>query len=232
MLQSCRQESGSLRIAAAANLQYALDSLIAVFESEHHIKCEAIYGPSIRLATQIEQGAPYDILLSAESKGPERLYGLGLAAEAPRAFTTGAIAIFSRRPIKEIQELSNERHGRIAVPNPKVAPFGALIKEWLESFDLLKDLEKRLVYGESVGQTNQFFLSGHTDVIITSESLRHSTAYDNEVSVLEPVQAERLTHYGQALKQNSDNAQKFMDFIFESEAQSILKHFGYSNPLK
>ncbi len=97
ILFSCQDAKPKpLRIAAAANQIYVIDSLISVFEKTHATKCDVILGPSARLITQIDQGAPYDIFLSADKSYTDRLYDKGRSDGLPRAFAIGELVVLTR----------------------------------------------------------------------------------------------------------------------------------------
>lgn len=232
---SCQNSNDRpLRIAVAANQMYVIDTLVNVFEKMHQTKCDVILGPSARLMTQINQGAPYDVYLCADKKYTDKLVEIGLSLDTPRAYSTGElIAIFhgSNEDLESLTETTNEK---VAMPNPEIAPYGVAAQKALEDRALWNRIKNKIVLGESVAQTNQFFLSGNVEAAITSKSILYGP--EEVLGTIRKGQTESLgttvTHYGMVVNHGNTHvkAKDFFSFILSPEGQAILKRHGYLSP--
>ncbi|MEM8895759.1 MAG: molybdate ABC transporter substrate-binding protein [Bacteroidota bacterium] len=239
LLVSCSQPSPRiLTIAAAANVQFALDSLVRVFEEESGADCEIIVSSSGKLTAQIAKGAPYDIFLSADMKYPQSLYESGHVKSPPPVYAQGSLVVWSMREEDStslIDKLNSETIQTIAMANPKTAPYGIAAKEVLEAMELLQVLKPKLTYGESIAQTNHFISSGAADFGFTAKSVVVSPQM-REKGTWEEVDVDLYTAIDQGMAiVNHDGyelpeAQQFFDFMLSAKAQAILKHFGYKIP--
>lgn len=230
---SCQNQSKDpLRIAVAANMQYAMDSLVLVFEKETEIACEVIVGSSGKLATQIQAKAPYDIFISADTLYPQMLYTKGLTMDKPQVYSYGKLILWT---LKEDIDLSldilrSSEVKKIALANPKPAPYGRLTMKVLEEVGVLSEVEHKLVYGESISQTNQFILSKSVDLGITAQSAVFAPHLKNK-GTWKLINVDRSMAQSMVILKNRveqvPKAQKFEAFLFSEKGQEILKSFGY-----
>src|SRR5687768_5939385 len=149
-----------VRIAAASDLQAALPELIARFEKESGLRLQANFGSSGNFFTQIQNGAPFDLYLSADSEYPRRLHAAG-AGDAPVAYGTGRLVLWTRTDSgvdirRGLQALLDPRVRRIAIANPTHAPYGRAAVAALRAQGLYDKLRDRFVLGENISQTAQF----------------------------------------------------------------------------
>ncbi|SMP10843.1 molybdate transport system substrate-binding protein [Muriicola jejuensis] len=234
----CREKQeagGTLRIAIASNLQYAVDSLVAGFEKEHNIACEVIPGSSGKLFAQIREGAPYDLFLSADLTYPESLFKAGSTLEKPEVFAFGSLVLWTMRPDirPSVELLVSDEVRHIALANPRIAPYGRAAQEALEFYGLEEQVRGKLVMGESVAQANQFVQSAAAELGFTSLSTVMSPELRDRGSWVEvdPQAYNPLPHgvvliqTGQAVK---PEARKFYRYLFSKEGKAVLKNFGYS----
>ena len=218
ILSCCTQKTEPLRIATAANMQFAMKKLVEEFEELHQIETEIILSSSGKLTAQIEAGAPFDLFFSADTKYPERLASLGLC-DNPIIYAYGQLAYW------ENTERANQVY---AMANPKTAPYGQATQEYLSH---LAGPRKEMVYGESISQVNQFLLSGAVDGGYTSlSSVLSNRLADEGKWVLIPDSlhskiAQALVIVGSSKKTN--DAQSFVDFVQSKRGQEILKQNGY-----
>lgn len=236
-LFSCQQKkTNKLIIATAANMQFAMIELTETFSKKTGIACETILGSSGKLTAQIVAGAPYDILVSADMKYPGELYEQGLARTEPKVFATGRLVLWTMEG--ELPDLatalSNERLSHIAIANPKTAPYGRAAIETLEILELSKLIEPKLVYGESIAQTNQFITSQAAQLGFTAKSVVLAPRLSGKGRWIE-VSADYHSPILQgviALKGGThpeSEAMEFYEFLFSAEAKEILNKFGYSS---
>lgn len=226
--------SETLRIATAANMQFAMQALTKAFSDESKIPCEIIISSSGKLTAQIKEGAPYDVFVSANMKYPNELAANGLTTKAPVIYAYGQLILWTNKNIPQLAPAylrhSDVKH--IALANPKTAPYGQAAMEVLAHYNLTDSLKNKLVYGESIAQTNQFILSAAADVGFTAKSVVHAPQVkgkghwvDVDPSIYAPIQQgivvlKKAAHAKAALS--------FENFLLSTKGKKILKDFGYS----
>lgn len=239
-LLSVYSMAGSINVAVAANVSYAMDTLITAFNKEHpETKIQVILGSSGKLTAQIKHGAPYQLFLSANMDYPQALYAAKAALTPPKVYAEGTLALFSVKAhdfSKGLALLTNSDIHRIAVANPKTAPYGVAAKEALENAGLYEEVKKKFIFGESVSQTVSYAVTAADIGLIATSSLysQKMKAYQKE-SHWREVDTQLYTPIKQGiviLKKGADNPEvkAFYDFMLGSKAQSILKQFGYQIP--
>lgn len=234
-LSCSNRNADQLTIAAAANMQFALVELEKAFETLTGTNVEVILGSSGKLTSQILAGAPYDLFLSADNKYPQKIFDEALASNAPQVYAYGRLVVWSS--LDSAQVLANEvdwTNTKIAVANPKTAPYGQAAMEFINSqppYQLFKD---KLVYGESISQVNQFLMSGAANIGFTSKSSVLSRPFEgrgiwNEIPVTdyEPIAQSMVILNTRPEMQSA--AQAFFDFMLSEKGQEILRVHGYSS---
>ena len=235
---SSRQER-PLLLATAANVQYAMEDLRLAFEAETGIPCELVISSSGKLTAQIIQGAPYDLLVSANMLYPQTLVERGMAADTPRVYALGALVLWTLKEMDLDAGLAFLRRpggGKIALPNPQNAPYGAEAIHALEHYDLLEEAADRLVYGESIAQANQYIMSRACEVGFTAKSTVLSPRFRDtgrwvevNAEAYQPIrQGVVITTYG--ARYHSSQSRRFLQFLFSEEAQAVLERYGYRIP--
>ena len=226
-------EKTPLRIATAANMQYAMEELTERFHKTHNIKCQLVVSSSGKLTAQIKEGAPYDVFVSADVDYPKAIEDYGLAVESPKVYAYGKLVMWSMLEKPILDSLNNSKFKHIAVANPNAAPYGMNAQLALVRHGNYKTLEKRLVYGESISQTNQFIISGTAEVGFTAKSVVLSPKLKNKGYWTEVNQAlyNPIEQAIIAIKQegkDASDALKFVNFISSEEAKLVLIKYGYS----
>jgi len=232
----CHQQSNTnLTIATAANMQFAMEELIPAFTEETGIACETIFSSSGKLTAQIMEGAPFDVFLSADMKYPNMLHNEGLSTIPPKIYAYGQIVLWTQVDgiVPSIDILTEDYIKHIAIPNPKTAPYGKSAFEMLEYHGLLEKVKNKLVYGESIAQTNQFINSKATEIGFTAKSVVLSPKMrdlgkwvDVKKGTYKPISQGIVLLNSHESKR--ENAQKFYDFLFSTKGKEILNKFGYS----
>lgn len=226
-----------ITIAVAANVQFAMQELEAAFEQEHDVAIETVISSSGKLAAQVMQGAPYSIFLSANLDYPQAVQEAGYGSEALKTYAYGALVLWSRKNIQldtNLQLLQHPSIDKIAIANPRNAPYGAEAINALKYYGIYEQVEGKLAYGESIAQTNQYILSKAVDLGITAKSAVLAPAIQGKGEWLElsskayqPIeQGAMITKYG--MKHAPEACKKFWDFLFSPKARSILLKYGYS----
>ncbi|WP_029522027.1 molybdate ABC transporter substrate-binding protein [Persephonella sp. KM09-Lau-8] len=225
----------TLTIAAAANVQYALKEITQEFQKKYPaVRITKIISSSGKLTAQIVRGAPYDLLLSADMKYPEFLYKKGFAISKPVVYAKGTLVLWSMKDIpleNEIKSLLNPSIKKIAIPDPKTAPYGREAKKALEKSGIYPKVRYKLVYGESVGQATQYIYKGLVDVGFTAKSVVLSPQMKNKGRWIE-IDNSLYSSIKQGiviLKHGEKNlyAQKFIEFLLSDTGKKILKKYGY-----
>ena len=168
-----------LRVAAAADLEPVLPPILEQFRQATGIRAEATFQASAVLTTQIENGAPFDLFLSADLGYPKRLIDAGLADAAgsadsstPIIYARGTLVLWARKdsrlPAPSLDLLRNPDLQRLAIANPERAPYGRAAVAALTSLKLLDALKPRLVTAENIAQAAQFVDSGNADAGLIS----------------------------------------------------------------
>jgi len=162
-----------LRVAAAADLEPVLPPILEQFEHATGIPAEATYEASAMLTTQILNGAPFDLFLSADTGYPQRLVRESAAdSDAPVVYAKGTLVLWERNdaglPPPSLDLLRDPRLKRLAIANPERAPYGKAAVAALEKLGLYDGLKPRLATAENIAQTAQFADSGNADAGLIS----------------------------------------------------------------
>ncbi|HKK78996.1 MAG TPA: molybdate ABC transporter substrate-binding protein [Phaeodactylibacter sp.] len=239
---SCSSESASdsdaplLRVATAANVQMAMSELADTFQHLHNIRIEPTVSSSGKLTAQIIEGAPYHLLLSADTKYPETLLQKGAAVGRTKIYAQGKLVVWTLNAVELSPDpayLLSERVTKIAVANPKNAPYGAQAMAYLQYYGVLEKLRDKLVYGESVAQTNQYITTRAVDLGITAMSVVLSPAMEGKGHWVElpegsyqPIQQGAvITDFGQS--DAAEASQLFFRFLSSTVAKRIFQRYGY-----
>ena len=232
--------SKEIAVAAAANVQYTLEELKAEFEKLTDIKLKTIIGSSGKLTAQIENGAPFDIFISADMEYPQALNKEGLTRQPPKVYAYGTLVIWTFKYLdlsKGLAVLADPSVKRIAIANPKTAPYGRQAVNAIKHDNLYKEIDRKLVYGESIAQVNQFITTGAVDLGFTAKSVvldpnlkEKGKWVEVDPNFYSPV-AQGVVILKHAEKNNVlKETQSFYDFLFSSTAQDIFKKYGYKLP--
>lgn len=224
-----------LKVAAAANLQSVLPELTELFTKQSGVKVKTITGSSGKLVAQIENGAPFDVFMSADMKYPQALYREKLTTGEPKVYAQGILVLWTAKSMdlsSGVAILSDPSIKKVAVANPQLAPYGREAVNALKFYKIYEQVNSKLVYGESISQTNDFIVSQSADIGFTSKSTVLSPNLKEKGTWIE-VPAESYQRIAQGvvvIKKSNElsNAQKFYDFLFSSEAKDIFKKYGYN----
>lgn len=231
-----------VRIGAAADLKFALDVLLS--ESSDEIcdfRVEVTYGSSGNLRTQIEQGAPFDLFLSADFRFPEQLVSAGLADRKTLfSYAIGRLVLWvpmdSPIDVETLQEraLLAPEVRKIAIANPEHAPYGQAAVAALRNYGLLEQVAPRFVMGENIAQTAQFVDSGAADIGIIALSLAVSPKMREQGRFWEiPLdKIPRLLQGGVIIKASPHavEAGKLISLLQSEKGRAILQRYGFLIP--
>jgi molybdate transport system substrate-binding protein len=235
-----------LRVAAAADLEPVLPPILDQFQRATGIHAEATYQSSATLTTQIENGAPFDVFLSADLSFPKRLIDDGLADAAgsadsstPITYARGTLVLWTRKdsqlPPPSLDLLRSPALKRLAIANPDRAPYGRAAVAVLQSLKLYDALKPQLVTAENIAQAAQFVDSANADagLISLTSALTPRLSTDGSYFVI-PRDLYPPIEQGAVIVTNTkqrDAAHKFLDFLLSPAIQAQLAKSGLT-PVK
>ncbi len=219
-----------IRVAAASNLQFVLPRLDSLFESKTGSQVDITYGASGVLTAQIRQGAPFELFLSANEDYPDYLVKEDMARDSPQVYALGTLIWWWKG--EDSLEEKRAAAKKIAIGNARTAPYGVAAEQYLKKAGLWDSVKDRIVYGENIGQVNQFLLTGAADIGLTAGSVLASPQMGNtgrwqevDPSLYEPIrQAMVLT------KSAGEKGEAFRDFLMGKEARRVWRAYGYLTP--
>lgn len=211
-----------LLLAAASDLAPAIPAIALHLKQNQNLTLRASIGSSGQLARQIEQGAPFDLFLSADENFVQQIVRGGHGdATSVQFYALGRLALWSKSgKFRTLADLASPAVTRIAIANPAHAPYGRLAKEALERAGLWSQIEPKLVLSESVRQTMQFASTGNVDATLTSWTLVH-----NQGGILLP---DSIRQAGVVIRgsRNAKAAATLLAFLKSSGGQRILGGHG------
>ncbi len=223
-----------LRIAAAADLAPSMPELKTAFERGHpgtHV-VDSI-GSSVNLRTQIENGAPFDIFLSADTEQPQRLTDEGKAQRADCfVYAQGQLVLLvpaKNAAIRSIEELAASEIRKIAIANPTRAPYGRAALTALRSAGIYDRIKDKIVEGENIAQAAQFVLSGNADAGLVSASAKSIAGADFRAYPVDPTLYPAIRQEA-VLLHHTPAGDAFMAFLESAAAQTILQAHGLKSP--
>jgi molybdate transport system substrate-binding protein len=233
-------QAGSIRVAIAANVGYAMPDLVKAFESRHpdtHV--DTLIGGSGKLAAQIQRGAPFDLFLSANMAYPIKLHATGDAVSPPCIYAQGALVMLGTHAhdfSRGLGLLTDSAIARIAIPNPRTAPYGKAAFDALTHAKLLETLRPKFVYGESISQTVTYTQKAADIGLIAKSALyapqMRTYKEGTHWREVDPVLYTPIDQGMVLLKRAANNpeAKAFYDFLLGDEARAIFVRYGYRLP--
>jgi molybdate transport system substrate-binding protein len=235
------QEQGQeIRIAAAADLKFAMGELTESFEKRTATKASVTYGSSGNFFSQLQNGAPFDLFFSADIDYPKKLEASGLAEPGTlHPYAVGRIVIWmpaeSKVDLPKLgwNALLDASVQRIAIANPEHAPYGRAAVAAMQKAGVYEQLKSKLVYGENITQAAQFVQSGNAQAGIIAMSLAVSPGMKNGKSWEIPADMHPAIEQGAIILKSARNkaaAQAFLDFVKSAEGIAVLAKYGFALP--
>jgi len=228
----------SIKIAVSANVSYAIDELKSEFNQLYpDIRVDVTLGSSGKLTAQIKNNAPYQLFMSADMKYPQSLYKEKIAITEPIIYAQGLLVYLSSRELdfnRTMEKILTDKSiKKIAIANPKTAPYGKVSIEALKSAKVLDKIKNKLVYGSSISQTVTYAVMV-ADIGFIAKSALYSpkmAKYKKGINWSE-VNPKLYSPINQAiviLKHGADKPEvrAFYNFILSNQAKEIFKKFGY-----
>lgn len=233
-----RAQEQKVRVAAAADLKFAMEELSAGFESKTRTKVDITSGSSGNFFSQIQSGAPFDLFFSADMEYVITLDAAGLAEPGTLyKYASGRIVIWapSNMEVDVAKQgwraLLDPRVQKIAIANPELAPYGRAAVSALQKAGIYEQVKNKLVYGENISQAAQFVQSGNAQAGILAHSLALSPGMKGgkvwEISAEMHLPIEQ----GAIVLRNSKNktvALAFLKFVKSAQGKTILEKHGFT----
>jgi len=225
----------TIKVAAAANLQTVFTSkIIPDFEAKTGITVTPVFGATKTLEQQLENGAPYEVFVSADTSTVTKLASEGLIdPSSEKAYAVGKLVIWTRNDAaihpKFLSDLNNSSIEHIAVANPKTAPYGLAAIQSLTSSGLLGVLTSKIVYAENIQQSLQYAVTGNADVAFTALSLVIDRT-DGTYLVVPPSLHKPIEQSLGVAVNASTAAKQFAAYLTSPEADKTWSSSGYSLP--
>lgn len=229
--------ASQINVAVAANVSYAIPQLIKEFNKTNpNTEVLVTLGSSGKLTAQIKNGAPFHIFLAANMKFPQALFDENIAITKPVVYAQGSLAMLSSKETdfsEGIDVVAQKEIQKIAIANPKTAPYGAAAVEAIRNAKLLESVESKFVYAESISQAVSYAITAADIGFIAKSSL-----YSDKMSMYKEnvhwvsVDSSLYTPIDQGIvltsvaKENPE-AKAFYDFILSQKSKEIFKEYGY-----
>ena len=236
LLSACHSKPAEpLRVAAAADLTHAFAELTPAFTAKYPVELKLTSGSSGLLAKQVEQGAPFDLFLAANTGYIDQVVKAGACdAATVQEYARGRLVIWVQGEggaELTLSSLAEPRFKHIAIANPEHAPYGKAAREALSKAGVWDRVAERMVYGENVQQTQQLAQSGNADVAIVGLSL----ALGSRTGSWAPVDEALYAPLDQALVvckhgTNAASARQLAEFLNAPAGRTILKKYGFLLP--
>ncbi len=223
-------------VAVATNFLLPARKIAAEFEEDTGHSVVLVAGATGKLATQILAGAPFDIFLAADQARPELLVEKKSAMAGSRfTYATGALVLWSHDILPlagtALKSLDTTRVSRLAIANPKLAPYGLAAEQALDRLGFLKSLSGRFVFGENIGQTFAMAASGNVTAGLIAKSQLASLPDDQRGHWIDVPSTlhEPILQDGVLIMRAEDNtvARSFISFMKSDKVTGIIKRFGY-----
>ena len=228
-------QAGQVSVAVAANFAAPMQKLAAAFEQDTGHQAVLALGSTGRFFAQIKNGAPFQVLLAADSDTPARLEREGAAVPGTRrTYAIGTLVLWSRQPALVDDQGAVLRGGgftRIALADPKLAPYGAAAAQVLEALALSTALAPKMVQGDNVAQTYQFIATGNAELgfvamaqVFADGKLQQGSAWRVPAHLHSPLRQDAvllMPGKGQAA------AVALMAYLGSDRARAIISSFGY-----
>jgi molybdate transport system substrate-binding protein len=240
--QAGSKTCGTVTVAAASDLTYAMNEIAANFQKATGCTVRLSLGSSGNFLTQIENGAPFDVFFSADISYPQKLEAMGLVAPGSTyLYGIGKIVLWTRKESRVdvtqgFSALRDSSIKKISIANPAHAPYGRAAEEALRQAGVYESVKGRLVLGENISQAVEFVESGNADVGIVALSLAVSPAMKDKgrswiipENLYAPIQ-QGMVIVGAAA--NPRGAQQLLDYIKMPATTALLERYGFALPAK
>lgn len=225
-------------VAVASNFAKPMEEIAAEFSKATGHSAELSFGASGKFAAQIENGAPFQVFLSADEKKPEKLAESGFAVADTRfTYALGTLVLWSAKPgyvDAEGKVLATGGFKHLAIPDPKLAPYGVAALDVLKHLGVAERIQPLLVLGENISQTQQFISTGNAELgfIALAQVIKDGKIGEGSGWIVPPENYAPIRQNAVLLKTGIDNpaARALLDFLKSGKALAIIEKYGYGLP--
>lgn len=238
-IMACAVHAEVATVAVASNFAAPMKELVAEFERDSGHKIRLAFGSSGKFHAQIKHGAPFDAFFSADQAVPMALEQDGLVVSGSRfTYGVGTLALWSAKAgfVDEQGEILRQlTFNKIAIANPRVAPYGVAAMEVLQALGVEQRIKEKLVQGENVAQTYQFVATGNADLgfvatsqIVDSRAEKSGSVWRVPQHLYSPIRQDAvLLYHGE----QNPAAHQLLHFMKSDSARAIMSTFGYQSDI-
>ena len=231
-------QAETINVAVAANFTAPAKALAETFQKETGHEAKLSFGATGAFYTQIKQGAPFDVFLAADDKRPIKLEEGGAIVPGSRfTYAIGQLVLWSNTPGKVDANgdvLKTGDFNKLAIANPKLAPYGAAAEETLKKRGLWDALQPKLVMGESIGQTQNFVATGNAELgfVAMSQVLENGKLKGGSMWIVPASDHQPIIQDAVILKRAAENpaAKAWVELLQSPATKALLKEYGYATP--
>ena len=224
-----------IQLAVAANFTAPMKEIAAAFAKETGHVVKSAYGATGKFYAQIQNGAPFEAFLAADDTTPAKLVDEGDAVAGTQfTYAVGSLVLWSSKPDfvdSDAAVLKSGDFNKVAIANPKTAPYGAAALEVLSGLGLLEEVQPKLVTGENIAQTFQFVSSGNADLgfvalsqVMQKGEIRGGSAWMIPGTLHKPIRQDAVIL---APGKDKPAVAALMEYLQGEEARGIIRSFGY-----
>ncbi|NBW00663.1 MAG: molybdate ABC transporter substrate-binding protein [Betaproteobacteria bacterium] len=230
--------AAEIRLAVAANFSAPMRTLAQAFERNTGHKVIVALGATGQLYAQIKNGAPFDVMLAADDETPKKLEAEGLGVPGSRAtYAIGRLVLWSKREgliDAKGEILKTDRFDRIAIANPKLAPYGAAAVEVIDRLGLTQAIRPKIVEATNITQAHQFVASGNAAIgfvalaqVAEGGAIKEGSGWIVPESFHSPIQQDLILL---ARSKEHPAARQLIEFLRSDAAKSVIRSYGYTVP--
>jgi len=223
-----------LTIAVATNFYRPMQEIVSAYEKRSGNRIRLVNGSTGKLYAQIIEGAPFDIFFAADRRRPVKLEQENLVLPGSRfTYATGKLVVYTTRQDidltgRGLSILLDPGIGRIAIANPKAAPYGRAALQALKSSGIYQKIKSKLVYGENIGQTFLFVRSRNADLgLIAASSAYHA---EGKATAVPSADYNPIIQQAVVLRRARSTAHAFVVFLATPKVRAIIHKYGYGLP--
>ena len=233
---ACAARGAEVQVAVAANFTAPMNVIAETFEKDTGHKAKLAFGATGRFYAQIKNGAPFEVLLSADDETPAKLVQDGVAESGSRfTYAVGSLVLWSAKPgfvDANGEVLRRGQFGKLALANPKTAPYGRAAIETLTKLGLMSSAEPKFVQGENIAQTFQFVSSGNAELgfVALSQVMKDGKVQEGSAWVVPAELHEPIRQDAVLLANGRGNlaAQALLGYLKSDKARKVIRSFGYA----
>ncbi|MGA7594213.1 MAG: molybdate ABC transporter substrate-binding protein [Gallionella sp.] len=237
-LTSSQAFAGKVNAAVASNFSAPMKQIAALYGQQSGDTVKLSFGSTGKFYAQIKGGAPFDVFVAADTATPQRLEEEGLTVNGTRSvYALGKLVLWSAQPgyVDDKGEvLRKGGYSKLAIADPKLAPYGMAAKQTLEKLNLWDVIQNKLVTGENITQAYQFVATGNAELgfVALSQVMRDGKVSAGSSWIVPPDRFQPIRQSAVLLAGAKDKAaaQAFLDFLKSDKAAAVIRSYGYALP--